>query len=96
MHRFLICDFIFKFIIEVVHRDGFVLCSEVAFLKWSDSVLHVLLLGHSLHQALQRRKVIIIEYSDTLKSKIAGLNPKFQIKHKISVLKIKVLDMAVF
>ena len=37
-----------------------------------------------------------MEYSSTLKSKKAGLNPKFQIKHKISILKSKLLDMAVF
>ena len=37
-----------------------------------------------------------MERSDTLKSKTAGLNPNFQIKHKVSVLKTKVLDTAVF
>lgn len=37
-----------------------------------------------------------MEHSDTLKSNKAGLNPKFQIKHKVSVLKIKLLEVAVF
>jgi hypothetical protein len=40
-----------------MHRGGFALCGEVAFLKCRDSLLHVLLLGHGLHRALQRRKV---------------------------------------
>ena len=57
MQRILICDFIFRFIIKVMHRGGFALCGKVAFLKCSDSLLHVLLLGHGLHRALQRRKV---------------------------------------
>ena len=35
-----------------------------------------------------------MERSNTLNSKKAGLNCNFQIKHKVSVLKIKVLDMA--
>ena len=98
MHRILICDFIFKFIVEVMHRGGFALCSEVAFLKGSDSLLHVLLLGHGLRRALQRRKGKSLSWNALihLTVKKAGLNPNFQIKHKVSVLKIKVLDTAVF
>lgn len=86
MQRVLLCDLVFKFILEVVQRGGFVLCPEAALLKGSDPVLHVFLLGHGLQQVFQRenRERISVRHINTLQTQKPGEILIFQTNRKVA------------